>query len=330
MTTLKVGIPRALIYYHYYPMWRTFFERLGAEVVTSPATTGRVVRAGSSCVVSQTCLSMKVYCGHVMSLVGQCDCIFVPAIRSVERNVYNCSNFLGLPDLVKAVVPDCPLILDVDIDVNRNKRALYESIYRLGRRFTWNPFAIKDAAEAAWRAHQDYQMLMSGESLSIPQAIDRLFGDGGADTDARQGTEDLTVAVIGHPYMIHDDYASQRLVFRLRGLGARVVTAEMVPAADLDEGVRKLAGRPYWTYEDELVGAAGHYLHSEVDGIVGIVPFGCGPDSVMVDVVQRYVKRNRTKPIMILTIDEHTGEAGLVTRLEAYLDMVRRRRRGCA
>ena len=32
---IKVGIPRALLYYYYYPLWRTFFTELGAEVVLS-------------------------------------------------------------------------------------------------------------------------------------------------------------------------------------------------------------------------------------------------------------------------------------------------------
>lgn len=325
---MRVGIPRALLYYQYYPMWRTFFAHLGAEVVTSSPTTKGVVAAGSSRVVAETCLPTKVFCGHVISLVGQCDYVFVPAIRSIERNVYNCSKFLGLPDLVKAVVPKCPPLLAVDIDVNKGKRTLYASIYRLGRHFTWNPLKVKEASEAAWLAHQEYQALMSREALTIPQAIERLHQGNGHSPEGG-ASYDLTIAVIGHPYMVYDEYVNHRLLNRLRSMGVRVVTAEMASAEELDKGVERLVGRPYWTYEDEVVGAAGYYFDAEVDGIIGVMPFGCGPDSVMLDVVQRYAKRNRAKPIMSLTIDEHTAEAGLITRLEAYLDMIRRRRLGC-
>jgi predicted nucleotide-binding protein (sugar kinase/HSP70/actin superfamily) len=73
------------------------------------------------------------------------------------------------------------------------------------------------------------------------------------------------------------------------------------------------------------VGAGGYYLAGEVDGIIGVIAFGCGPDSLMIDVVTRAAKRKFNKPLMNITIDEHTAEAGLVTRLEAFVDMLQRR-----
>ncbi len=48
---------------------------------------------------------------------------------------------------------------------------------------------------------------------------------------------------------------------------------------------------------------------------------------MMIDVIQRAAKALGRVPLAMLTIDEHTGEAGLVTRLEAFVDMVRRRKR---
>ena len=108
---IKIGIPRALLYYQYYPMWQTFFEELGAEVVVSPPTTQTMLSAGSSRVVADTCLPVKVFVGHVLSLVEKCDYIFIPAIRSVKNKVYNCSKFLGLPDMTKAVSPCLHLYL---------------------------------------------------------------------------------------------------------------------------------------------------------------------------------------------------------------------------
>jgi predicted nucleotide-binding protein (sugar kinase/HSP70/actin superfamily) len=51
---VNVGIPRALPYYQYFPMWKTFFEKPGAELVISPPTTKDMVASGASCVVSET------------------------------------------------------------------------------------------------------------------------------------------------------------------------------------------------------------------------------------------------------------------------------------
>jgi predicted nucleotide-binding protein (sugar kinase/HSP70/actin superfamily) len=46
----------------------------------------------------------------------------------------------------------------------------------------------------------------------------------------------------------------------------------------------------------------------------------------MVDRITRKAKET-SKPMLVLTIDEHTGEAGFVTRLEAFIDMLYRKKR---
>ena len=76
-----------------------------------------------------------------------------------------------------------------------------------------------------------------------------------------------------------------------------------------------------------MTGAAGHYLKSDlIDGLITITAFGCGPDSLMIEDIKRKSK-NFNKPLLNLTIDEHTGEAGFVTRLEAFCDMLFRKKR---
>ncbi len=324
---LRVGIPQALLYYQYFPMWQAFFEHLGAEVVVSSTTTKSILAQGSSRVVAETCLPVKIFVGHVQSLVGQCDYLFVPAIRSVERKLYNCSKFLGLPDMVKAVVPESPPILDVDIDVNKGKRDVYLNVYKLGRYFTWNPAKVKAAFEVAWDAHLEYQELMRLSKLTPTQAMSTLKSD--EQPPAVQPESDrLAIAVIGHPYLIHDEFINHRLLHRLEQMGVRIYTSDMVPEAELDAAVAHVVNKPYWTYETEVVGAGGYYLENRVAGVIGVAAFGCGPDSLMMDMVQRYSRRLGSKPFMNLTLDEHTAETGLLTRLEAFLDMIRRRQRG--
>jgi len=327
---IKVGIPRALLYYQYYPMWKTFFEELGAEVVVSPLTTPTMLSSGSSRVVADTCLPVKVFLGHVLSLVGKCDYVFIPAIRSVSRKIYNCSKFLGLPDMTKAVIPESPPILDIDIDVNKGKRRLYQAIYQLGRHLTRNPFKVRQAAIAAWQAHLNYKQLMSSHSLTPPQAMERISGtlEANPKTHSSYSTSTRsTIAVIGHPYLLYDEYINYRLIHRLEQAGYTVLTPEMPTTEELESAIVRLVGRAYWTYEDEVIGAGGHYLQSGTDGVIGIMTFGCGPDSLMMDRVHRQAARLRTTPFMSLTLEEHTAEAGIVTRLEAFLDMIYRRKR---
>ncbi len=322
---LKIGIPRGLLYYQYYPLWSTYFQEMGLEVVLSESTSKAIMAAGSSRMVAETCLPVKVYCGHVLDLVGKCDYIFIPAIRSIQKNVYNCSKFLGLPDLIKAVVPQCPPIIDIDIDASKGKCNLHPSTYDIGRWIKPKPKREKEAAQLAWQAHLAYLDAMRNRGVTPVEYLDAKKA-----TTSSAEKRSLTVALIGHPYNIYDEFITHRIMHRLNALGARVVTPEMAGNEALAAGVEKVVGRPYWTYEDEIVGAGGHYLDAAIDGVVAVVSFGCGPDSTMIDVVQRYAKHPGARPLLTLVIDEHTGEAGLVTRLEAFLDMVARKARRSA
>src|SRR5512136_2657258 len=142
---LRIGIPRALNFYHHYPLWRTFLQALGAEVVVSPATNRDLVAAGAKVVADVTCLPIKVHAGHVIWLRdhGQVDFVLTPAIRSVEKDAFHCAKFQALPDITKATVPDCPPLLDIEIDVHRRKIYPADAFRRMGFKFTWNPLKIQ-------------------------------------------------------------------------------------------------------------------------------------------------------------------------------------------
>ncbi len=320
---MRVGIPRALLYYQYYPMWKAFFEELGAEVIVSPPTTSEIFNSGCSRTIADICLPAKVFCGHALSLAGKCDYVFIPSLHSVQDKVYSCPKFIGLPDLVRATVPECPPILDPDIDVNEGPRQLYYNIYKLGRSFSRSPWKVKRAAEKALKTHKAYRAQMHLEGLSPPQAIARMASQTEQPHD-NVTSYDMTLALIGHPYLLYDEYTNHRLVSRLRKMGAKILFPEMVSEDELQTWIRYFGERPYWSYEEDVIGAGGHYLQSDVDGLISVVAFGCGPDSLMIELLQRQSRR-QNKPFLNLVLDQHTAEAGLVTRLEAFIDMTKRR-----
>ncbi|MFC2062937.1 acyl-CoA dehydratase activase-related protein, partial [Chloroflexota bacterium] len=231
---VSVGIPRALLYYQYYPMLQTFFEELGAEVVVSVPTTQAMLTAGSARVVTETCLPVKVFIGHVLSLVERCDYIFIPAVRSVASKVYNCAKFLGLPDLTRAVVPEASPILEIDIDVNLGRKRLYQAVDVLGRHFTRDKSAVRQAALAAQQAHQDYLGLMTGRGLMPPRAIESISGIADTGPGAPHRPDQSTIAVIGHPYLLYDEHINHRLIHRLEQTGSRVVTPEMLTGREIE------------------------------------------------------------------------------------------------
>ena len=335
---VKIGIPRALAYYQYFPMWHEFFNELGAEVIVSPQTTHKMVSDGGMRVVADTCLPAKVFIGHVLELKSECDYVFIPIIRSVKKRVYNCSKFLGLPDMTRAVVPDCPPILSGMVDVSKGLDKLNDEIYRIGRQLSGDNNRIKRAIKAAWNKHQEYHELMIEDSLMPEEAIAKLGYESAdkntakrtastAPAKTRNHNEQLTIALVGHHYLIYDDQVSHRLPQKLEKAGCRVLTPDMLTTEQMETATKEAAGRTYWTWEEEVVGAGCHYLQSGVDGVIGVAVFGCGPDSVMMDLVRRKSAANGNIPFMSLTLDEHTAEAGIVTRIEAFLDMIQRRKR---
>lgn len=326
---VKVGIPRALAYYEYFPMWQAFFVELGAEIVVSPPTTQHMVTEGAKRVIADTCLPAKVFMGHVLELKEKCDFIFIPVIRSVKKRVYNCSKFLGLPDMTRAVIPECPPILSGMADINKGLDRLYDEVFHLGKYFTPDKTRIKRAIDAAWKAHLEYHQLMIKDALVPIEAISRMNNEKSLErkTPDTEIPKSLTIALIGHHYLIYDDQVSHRLVQRLEKTGCRIVTPDMLSTEQMERATQRLVGRTYWTWEEEVVGAGNHFLESGVDGVIGVAVFGCGPDSLMMDMVRRQASALGNTPFMNLTLDEHTADTGVVTRLEAFLDMIQRRKR---
>ncbi len=324
----KVGIPRALYYYQYYPMCKAFFEALGAETVVSPPTNKDILSCGTARAVAETCLPVKVFFGHVKFLADRCDCVFIPAIRSLGKKAYHCSKFLGLPDMAKALIPECPPILDPEIDLNRGRRRLCQIVHTLGRHFTSDKGKVKRAAEEALKANSAYNNRMSKEGITPIQAL-----EGSCQSKEEMESHDnvpprLDIGIVGHPYVIYDDYISHRLMSRLQAMGGRIFTPEMMGEEALHTAMTRLVGREHWSFEADIVGAAECYLEARLDGIISVAVFGCGPDSMMINMAQRRARQLKT-PFLHLSLDEHTSEGGLVTRLEAFLDMVERRNRIC-
>lgn len=63
----------------------------------------------------------------------------------------------------------------------------------------------------------------------------------------------------------------------------------------------------------------------EIDGVVFLVSFACGPDSLISELIMRDMKVVGL-PFLEITMDEHSGEAELLTRIESFVEMVRRKK----
>ena len=318
---VKVGIPRALLYYYYYPMWRTFFESLGAVPVVSPATTKTILEKGLGKTVDEACLPVKLAVGHVLDLAPKVDFLFLPRLVSVAPGEYICPKFMGFPCMVRQTLPGLPPVIDTCVNMYSPKNSLYKVFSQVGRHFTRNPLTVYRAWRRAEQVSSQYMARLEAGQLPGEAMRDLKRAKGAEHAPVEKG---LRVAIIGHPYNIYDPYICMNVIKRLNNQGVRVMTPEGIPEDTVRHRAAALPKKLFWTMGQRMIGAAFHYMHDrQVDGIIHVASFGCGPDSMTGELIERYSRRLGTVPFLNLTLDEHTGEAGVVTRLEAFLDMVR-------
>ena len=100
---IKIGLPRAMLYYRYRVLWRTFFAELDMETVVSAPTDREILEQGTALAIDEACLSLKIYLGHAAALMGKCDYILAPRVSSLGRHRSFCTRFESMPDLVRNV-----------------------------------------------------------------------------------------------------------------------------------------------------------------------------------------------------------------------------------
>jgi predicted nucleotide-binding protein (sugar kinase/HSP70/actin superfamily) len=134
----------------------------------------------------------------------------------------------------------------------------------------------------------------------------------------------LNIAVIGHVYNLYDSYINMELLDKLRNNGVNIITIDMIDEEIINEKCSTLPKRMFWNFGRKAIGSVMHILdRDDIDGVIYLMSFGCGIDSFICDLAERKVRRESNIPFIVLTIDEHSGEAGMNTRIEAFLDMIR-------
>lgn len=136
---------------------------------------------------------------------------------------------------------------------------------------------------------------------------------------------DTTIGLLGYVYNVYDPFISMNIIQKLRELKVNVITFDMLDLRDLHK-YRDECTRPiFWTFPDKLYQAASVMIKDlDVQGIIHITAFGCGPDSVVGKEIEHDFADSGV-PFMTLRIDEHTGESHLQTRIEAFTDMIKRK-----
>ena len=297
----KIGIPKALLYYRYETLWKTFFERLDCEIVESGDTTKEILTRGTSFAIDEACLSYKIYLGHLESLIGKCDYILIPRIATFAEREIVCTRFEALYDVVCNIFRDRDIkILDYNVDVyegHTEKDAFINMGKILGK-------SKKETLDAYLYA----KGAMDIEHKKKVKEQEKLL----------KSSKDIKILLVAHPYNTYDAYIGSPVVDYLKSLGCTIIYADLVDREKAREKGHKFSNTLQWTFNKELVGAIEMYK-DKVDGIVLMSSFPCGPDSLVNEMLVRRIK----KPMVTLILDVQDGTAGRETRLESFVDIIK-------
>lgn len=301
---MKVGIPKAFLYYRYRTLWETFFEALNIEVVLSPDTNKEILNQGTMYAIDETCLSSKIYLGHVHYLLDKCDKIFVPRISNFGKDGILCTKFEALYDIVRNTFRDrSPKLVDFNIDVRRGKGEL-KAFMHLGRK-------LNKSRPATARAYMLAKMAERQAAAEEVRAQKELLR-----------TDDLTILIVGHPYNVYDKLIGEPVIRFLKELGAVPIIADITDKRRARDRAFELTDSLPWMFNRELVGAVLDYKH-DIDGIILLSAFPCGPDSLVNEILLRRVQG---LPMLNLLMDSQQADAGIETRLESFVDIIKFKR----
>jgi len=317
----RIGIPRALMFYRYFPLWHAFFENLGWRVMVSNG--GR--QKENIIYFEDSCLPMKLLVTHAVQLKDQVDHLFIPRLISIHRTYIMCPKFRGAPDIVRLATEGNVSIIDDTIDLRKGGHALLRSFVKIGERVGASGHESRRAFREAERIFSKFHQDWLDRINRLPTG--QLF-ETNVPTPLRGRATSLHLAFIGHPYNLFDIDINKDVLALAKSLEIEIMTSDLLSEKEIDREVSGLSKEIYWSSGREIVGSLFHFLSGGVDGVVFLTSFKCGIDALLQEFIKRRLKvRGGTSiPLLILSFDEHTGREGLATRLEAFRDIVEERK----
>lgn len=319
-----IGIPRALLYYRYGLLWEGFFKNLGFEVVLSDATDRAMVEAGDALSVDECCLASKVFMGHVASLVGKADAIFIPSFGNGDPRAGFCTKFQAQQDLVRNTFPPEELtIISPRIENITEKKAARKGFEDIAAILGVPRKSALEAAKRAWAVYSEDRKRKAAAQKKTLRLLEEFRKVVAKDPTGKEQAP-LAILLVAHPYIAHDPYLCGAIVDGLKAADATVIFAdETNREAALKKSFEFSRTLP-WIVNRELIGSI-LLLRDQIDGIVLVSAFPCGPDSMTDDAIMRTIQG---VPILNLMIDAQSGTAGVETRIESFTDILRFQRQG--
>ncbi|OLR56705.1 hypothetical protein BHK98_11905 [Hornefia porci] len=301
---ITVGLPRALLYHRYEILWKSFFSELGVQCVTSPRTNKAIIDRGIERSIDETCLSTKIYMGHVDALIGKCDYILIPRISNFGIRRFMCTKFEALYDMTDNVFRGSgQKLLAYDIDVIK-KTGEEKAMIAMAEAMGFSRKEGKNAYKAAKRfENDDWKRKVREEERKLR-------------------TDQIKIMVAGHSYITEDEYVGKPVIRMLEEMGVTPIIADRVDRKEAIRQSTRISPTIKWEMSRELMGSI-QIRRNKIDGVILLSAYPCGPDSMVNEMI---IRKFRDLPIQTIVLDTQEGMAGLETRLESFTDVLKLQR----
>jgi predicted CoA-substrate-specific enzyme activase len=302
----RVGMNRSFLTNTYFPLYHTFFSKLGLEVELPDEVDPKGVEQQSSAF----CYPGELAHGYMADILAKKpDYLFLPHVRAVPgvKPAYACVLVQAESYYLRSSFPQLDAM---------GKRLLTPLIsYRDGIAGAEAPFVemARQLGRSAGAGRQAFTRAVAEQQLFFSELKKRGREQLEAMAAAR---EEFGVVLFGRPYNAFTERANKGIPAKFASRGVRIIPFDMLDC-DGEEVPKEL--HMYWGLGRMILQAASYVARRDDLFPVFITNFSCGPDSFLLGYFREIMGR---KPSLTLELDSHTADAGLETRIEAFLDIV--------
>jgi predicted nucleotide-binding protein (sugar kinase/HSP70/actin superfamily) len=311
-----IGIPYVFYFLEQLPFWSTLLWELGFNVKVSGKTNKEIINKGTEKVLSEACFPLKVAYGHILDLVEKgVDLIFLPSF--INLNLYDeyerglaCPLVQTIPyvsrgmfkkEKIKIIIPRIDFSRGFDY-LKKELQNVFKEIVHLKNLDTKIDIAREKQKEFVTKLQKEGLKLLE---LSKEKTLGHV----------------ATAVIIGRAYNSFDKAVSLDISGKLTKIGVLPIPFDMLPFENIN--IKDTWSNLYWRSGQRIIKATKFIQKLDSLYPVFITNFSCGPDSFIINYFKEEMGQH---PYLILEIDEHSADAGIVTRLEAFIDSIKSRK----
>ncbi|NCO24349.1 MAG: hypothetical protein GW897_04460 [bacterium] len=317
---MKVGIPRGLLFNDFSPLFIPFFKYLGIKTVISDETNRKIINRGLEIVPAEYCFPTKVAYGHVDNLLKKLkkdDFIFIPHIASTGEPTgsykysVTCPWTQSAPDLMKSALKLTKEGLNLenlvspslffDWGLNHIEDQMKKAVAKMG-------YSTKNVRAAL----QEGLVNKKKFDKKIEEKTKEVF-----DSIKKYKKNEPAFLVMARPYTAYDANVNNNIVNKILDAGYLAIPLEFAPIGSID--ISKQMPKMYWIQGQKKLAAIELLNKNKNLFGIDITYFACGPDTQ----INQQMRCRTQKPFLTVEMDEHTGDAGIDTRLQAFFNTVK-------